>query len=904
MTDGLNCPKCRAELPSNAPAGMCPRCLMEAALAGSSDEDQARADSPYAKTTPQPRNFLPPESGTLAKHFPHLEILELLGQGGMGAVYKARQPKLDRLVALKIIHLESADDRAFTERFNREARTLARLNDPNIVAVHDFGEVTVSVDESGENSKTLYYFLMEYVDGANLRQLMDREALSLDQTLQIVPQICDALQFAHGEGVVHRDVKPENILVDRRGRVKIADFGLAKLASRSEQDFTLTGTHQVMGTPRYMAPEQMAGSRAVDHRADLYSLGVVFYEMLTGQIPAGRFNPPSQHAAIDGRLDNVVMKALAQRPDDRFQSAREIRSSLEAIAQDETGSVVSEPETSVPARGLSTIFEQEIGAAWNWVVHPEKKPDGASDKNKAATFPLLLFLTLSLLGGLTMLLPWAEIHVDQGMDVSRLTPGTSATMEDAELARPVVEVRSGTDTWSSTAAPITCLVLVLVVALAPSRKSPGIILSGASTVISVAALIHTLAFTREIKHQPAITLPLKISSQTVDFASDSGDRQYDPESRILRQRLAPRLVEHRVVYHSGFYAALGISLTLVVLNVGSVRNAILNREPNPKMQKSWSGTPLASLRFSVPASGDIRAKVKFHFLGQGYELADERPSVWIFQRGRTVSAVFDSDVRLYPTRLTVNSMETDRGELLVNCHWSVRLMGGWVGKTSIRRLEDEGRELQALLGGKIDEPADTAVSEVSPGRQSDGADAPDDWPRDESGHVDDRDAVDLVAVEDAVSGPAIAMIAVGLLTLIGLASADIMILSNRSDPLLVWLSIPGLMIGLGMLVGGLNLKGLRSRGWAQLGMIAGFLPFHPAWLFSLPVCLWANSVFRRPQVIRGFLVARARQRRREWWRLFWLGFLTAAVLTGAWLASRSLQPKRVGPVPKVLPPKN
>jgi serine/threonine protein kinase len=145
----------------------------------------------------------------------------------MGAVYQARQRKLDRLIALKIIRPESADDPAFAVRFDREARTLARLNHPNIVTIYDFGEVSLA-DTENNRSRTLYYFLMEFVDGANLRHLMAFEELTPAQALSIVPQICEALQLAHDEGVVHRDIKPENILLDRKGRVKITDFGLAK----------------------------------------------------------------------------------------------------------------------------------------------------------------------------------------------------------------------------------------------------------------------------------------------------------------------------------------------------------------------------------------------------------------------------------------------------------------------------------------------------------------------------------------------------------------------------------------------------------------------------------------------------------------------------------------------------
>ena len=178
----------------------------------------------------------------------------------------------------------------------------------------------------------LYYFLMEYVDGVNLRQLMQAGELTPQQALAIVPQICEALQFAHDEGVVHRDIKPENILLDKRGRVKIADFGLAKLAAGSPEEFTLTGTHQVMGTLRYMAPEQMEGSHAVDHRADIYSLGVVFYEMLTGELPLGRFEPPSKKVEIDVRLDEVVLRALEREPERRYQHASEVKTDVESIS--------------------------------------------------------------------------------------------------------------------------------------------------------------------------------------------------------------------------------------------------------------------------------------------------------------------------------------------------------------------------------------------------------------------------------------------------------------------------------------------------------------------------------------------------------------------------------------------
>ena len=173
---------------------------------------------------------------------------------------------------------------------------------------------------------------MEYVDGVNLRQAIQAGGIDAKQALAIVPQICDALQFAHDEGVVHRDVKPENILVDKRGRVKIADFGLAKLLGQGPGNVSLTATQQVMGTLRYMAPEQMEGTKGVDHRADIYSLGVVFYELLTGELPIGRFAPPSKKVEIDVRLDEVVLRALEKEPEQRYQHASEVKTEVEQIA--------------------------------------------------------------------------------------------------------------------------------------------------------------------------------------------------------------------------------------------------------------------------------------------------------------------------------------------------------------------------------------------------------------------------------------------------------------------------------------------------------------------------------------------------------------------------------------------
>ena len=312
------CPKCQATLPAAAPQGLCPACLLQAGLGSEAGGAETRpSDSPPA---PPPGAALSLEA--IRKLFPQLEIIEPLGRGGMGVVYMARQLQLDRLVALKILPTDIARTPGFAERFAREARALAKLSHPNIVAVHDSGQT------DGH-----YYFIMEFVDGANLRQLIAAGKVTPETALAIVPQVCEALQFAHDEGILHRDIKPENILIDKKGRVKIADFGLAKLVDDQAVDHSLTGTHQVMGTPRYMAPEQFESTKTVDHRADIYSLGVVFYEMLTGEIPMGRFAPPSKKVQVDDRIDEVVLRSLEREPAQRYQHVSEIKTDVENVTQ-------------------------------------------------------------------------------------------------------------------------------------------------------------------------------------------------------------------------------------------------------------------------------------------------------------------------------------------------------------------------------------------------------------------------------------------------------------------------------------------------------------------------------------------------------------------------------------------
>lgn len=378
MTSGYHCPECGCNLPSVTQEGLCPKCLMKAVL------DEPMNSPAYANTQQSHPVYVAPTLAMLVQCFPMIEMIEVLGHGGMGAVYKVRQKRLDRLAALKIVRPDVASDPAFTARFDREARTLARLNHPNIVGVYDFGDVPAPT-VSGSSSEKLYYFLMEYVDGVNLRQLIESRQVSPEQALSIVSQVCDALQYAHDSGVVHRDIKPENILLDDAGRVKIADFGLAKLGVEVD-DIQLTGTNQVLGTVRYMAPEQMQGAGSVDHRADIYSLGVVLYEMLTGETPVGVFAPPSKRVPIDVRLDEVVMKSLASDPDLRYQSISEVNLCVQRLVDQRADDQRTSP-SEANYRGASTILEDGVAMVADkfrgfWGRSP--KPNQASAKSQTS----------------------------------------------------------------------------------------------------------------------------------------------------------------------------------------------------------------------------------------------------------------------------------------------------------------------------------------------------------------------------------------------------------------------------------------------------------------------------------------------------------------------------------------
>jgi hypothetical protein len=361
------CPSCGRALPADGPPA-CTRCLLERAL--------ARADSsPFVVSGAAAAPSAPPDPAELARHFPRLEIGALLGRGAMGTVWRARQLELSRDVALKVLAPELSSDPAFQARFEREARALAALDHAHIVKVYDYG-----------SAGPYTYLVMELVDGASLRELLQQGKLGELEILAFARDICAALGYAHERGVVHRDIKPENLLVDAAGRVKIADFGLAKLIGPAARASLRSATGERVGTPLYMAPEQLEKPSSVDHRADLYSLGVVLYELLTGELPIGRFDAPSKCGSPDARYDGVVLRALEKDPARRQRDAAEVRSELEAASSG----------AAEPARAGSSA-DTTVGSTERATEHPSAPLVAAPPQRwSAESFGFGLYYALSI----------------------------------------------------------------------------------------------------------------------------------------------------------------------------------------------------------------------------------------------------------------------------------------------------------------------------------------------------------------------------------------------------------------------------------------------------------------------------------------------------------------------------
>ena len=367
------CPQCRQPIPVDAPAGMCPRCLVAGGL---SETNLAEPNSPAKITSLDPESTLHiviPEDSALPAGAPRklgdYELVEEIARGGMGIVYKAWQPGLERFVAVKTIRSGLLATTADVERFQREAKAAAKLHHPNIVGIHEIG---------GQDGQ--HYFAMDYVAGDSLATLARAQPFLPEQAAQITATIAEAIHYAHGQGVLHRDLKPANVILGPDGP-RVLDFGLARLA---QDDSQLTQSGAPMGSPCYMPPEQAAGrTRTLDARADVYALGAMLYELLTGRPPfqaatvmetlqlvqetepvtLRRINP-----SLPADLETICLKCLEKEPAKRYQTAEALADELGRFQRDE-------PIQARPVNAPEKV--------WRWC---RRKPALASALAAAAVF--------------------------------------------------------------------------------------------------------------------------------------------------------------------------------------------------------------------------------------------------------------------------------------------------------------------------------------------------------------------------------------------------------------------------------------------------------------------------------------------------------------------------------------
>ena len=344
----------------------------------------ARANLPMSDSK---KDWNPPTPAELQKMLPQYEVEALWGRGGMGAVYKGRQKSLHRSVAIKVLPEDFGtgedDPHQYVERFKLEARAMATLDHPAILSVHDFGQT-----ENGQ-----LYIVMEFIDGMDIYAYLQHHGGKLphEHAIAICSHVLDALQYAHDSGVIHRDIKPSNVMINSQGRVKLCDFGLAKRITQEDEDSAppLTMPDMAMGTPDFVAPETLDPALKADGRADLYAVGVMLYQLLTGKLPRGQFELPSEMLPeIDPRFDGVVTRALQANPDSRYGSATEFRGDLNEIlsrpipkAADPTSAEIplaqlaesSAPKVKVRGKTRKPTTEHAAPVAAASEAQPEKK---------------------------------------------------------------------------------------------------------------------------------------------------------------------------------------------------------------------------------------------------------------------------------------------------------------------------------------------------------------------------------------------------------------------------------------------------------------------------------------------------------------------------------------------------
>lgn len=366
------------------------------------------------------------------------QLLEILGHGGMGVVYKARQMSLDRVVALKILPRQFATDQEYIQRFLQEARAAARLNHPHIIQIYDFGL-------TGE----LHFLAMEYLDGQSLSSsLKNSGVISEPEGLRIVMQVCDALGCAHESGIIHRDIKPDNILISHRGTAKLCDLGLAKLTL--DEDISLTRTGTALGTPYYISPEQVRGDKELDHRTDIYSLGATLYHILTGRIP---FDGPTSAVVMSKHLTDtledprlfrpeisyqttcLIYKMMEKSPADRYPHITEIRELILQILasfdrSEALAPVPEEPMTDQEDHALQQKTPGSLASAKSISYEDGKRADNKKSTPWKLLLGIFFLLIVAVFAGRIILLskkPHSDNQTPLAVSPSNNPPGNESS---------------------------------------------------------------------------------------------------------------------------------------------------------------------------------------------------------------------------------------------------------------------------------------------------------------------------------------------------------------------------------------------------------------------------------------------------------------------------------------------
>ena len=370
------------------------------------------------------------------------EILEQIGGGGMAIVYKAKCHLLNRYVAIKILRNEFLEDEDFIRKFKRESQAAASLSHPNIMNIYDVG-----VEEM--DNKQIHYIVMEYIQGKTLKELIrERGKLSYDEVIEYSIQIAEALRHAHNNHIVHRDIKPQNIMINQENRIKVTDFGIARAASSS----TLTTTSNVLGSVHYFSPEQARGGYT-DEKSDIYSLGIVMYEMVTGRLPYDGESPISialkhvQEAIVPpSELDNsiprglnaIIMKCVQKRQGDRYDSADSLLRDLRMIKNNEDTAIFAHEDTEEQAtRMISIVKEEDVDD-----MSTRGKTNGRKrKKNKGETKMILLAILLAFLVVTIVFAGWLKLN--DYFDVAEVIGPNLIGMTEREARQTLEELGLG-----------------------------------------------------------------------------------------------------------------------------------------------------------------------------------------------------------------------------------------------------------------------------------------------------------------------------------------------------------------------------------------------------------------------------------------------------------------------------